>query len=307
VTVIKVSNSELQQFRACRRQWWLRYYRGMMPKNKDYTGPLALGTRLHGALEHYYADNVPLLVAHANLVEIDRVKLELEGRDTDALNTEAELGRIMLEGYLEWAEEEGIDVELEFVSAEERISAPLFGGAVELQGKLYQRVRRRIDGVRMFRDWKSVGGSLTDYANLLQMNEQVLTYMLLEMLKEGEENRSEGGFFTLLRKVKRTAAAKPPFYSQVEVRHNIFTMRAFWDRIHGTITDLMRVRTALDAGVTHQTVAYPTPTRDCKWRCQFYSICTMFDDGSSAEQALDDLFEVGDPYGYYGDAKGSDE
>jgi hypothetical protein len=305
--IVRVSNSELQMWKLCRRQWWLKYYRGLMPKNRDYTGPLALGTRVHGALEAHYAGGMDLLMAHADLVEEDMLKLEAEGRDTDALMAEADLGRIMLEGYLEWVEDEGIDAELEFVSAEERVSVPLLGGSVELQGKLDMRVRRRIDGVRMFRDWKTVGGSLTDFANLLPMNEQNLTYMLLEMLKEGEENRSEGGIFTLFRKVKRTAAAKPPFYDQIEVRHNIFTLRSFWDRLHGTIIDLMRVRTALDAGANHASVAYPTPTRDCKWRCQFVSICTMFDDGSSVEQAVDDMFEVGDPYAYYGyDNKGSE-
>jgi hypothetical protein len=131
--------------------------------------------------------------------------------------------------------------------------------------------------------------------------------MLLESMKEGEENRSEGGIFTMLKKVKRTAKATPPFYDQIEVRHNIFTMRSFWNRIHGVITDLMRTRKALDDGEAASLVAYPSPSRDCKWKCQFFSICTMFDDGSSAEQALTEMFEEKDPYAYYGaDNKGSE-
>lgn len=305
--IVRISNSEIQTFKECRRKWWLTYYRRMRPKNKDFTGPLALGTRVHGALEAHYADGVPLLVAHSQLVEIDRLLMEEAGRDTTSLDSEADLGRIMLEGYLEWSEENGIDADLDIISSEEKISVPLFGGEVELQGKLDMRVRRKSDGVRMFRDWKTVGGSLTDFANLLPMNEQNLTYMLLEMLKEGEENRSEGGIFTLFKKVKRTAAARPPFYDQIEIRHNIFTLRSFWDRIHGTITDLMRVRKALDEGENTMSVVYPTPTRDCKWKCQFVSICTMFDDGSSAEQALTEMFEEADPYEYYGpDKKGSE-
>jgi len=71
---------------------------------------------------------------------------------------EAELGRIMLDGYLEWVEEEGIDSELEMISTEEIISMPMFNGEIELQGKLDMRVRRKADGVRMFRDFKTVGG-----------------------------------------------------------------------------------------------------------------------------------------------------
>ena len=303
---VRLSNSEIQTFKDCRRRWWLTYYRRMQPKNKEFTGALALGSRVHEALDQYYSQGIPLLQAHAELVQKDRLLLEAEWRDTTSLDTEAELGRIMLEGYLQWVEENGIDSELEMISTEETIIAPLFNGEVELQGKIDMRVRRKIDGVRMFRDFKTVGGSLTDFANLAPMNEQILTYMLLESTKENEDNRSEGGIFTMLKKVKRTANARPPFYDQIEVRHNIFTLRSFWNRIHGVIADIMRVRKALDEGESHSLVAYPSPTRDCKWKCQFFSICTMFDDGSSAEQALTEMFEEADPYAYYGSEKGSE-
>lgn len=304
---VRLSNSEIQTFKDCRRRWWLTYYRRMQPKQKDYSGALALGTRVHSALDDYYANGVPLLDSYTELAARDRLILEAEMRDTTSFDSEVELGRIMLEGYLEWVEENGIDAELDIVSTEETIVAPLFNGEVELQGKLDMRVRRKIDGVRMFRDFKTVGGSLTDFANQAAMNEQVLTYMLLEMLKDGEENRSEGGIFTMLKKVKRSSRALPPFYDQIEIRHNIFTIRSFWNRIHGVISDLMRVRKALDEGESHTSVAYPHPTRDCKWKCPFFSICTLFDDGSSAEQALSEMFEETDPYAYYGsDNKGSE-
>jgi hypothetical protein len=142
---------------------------------------------------------------------------------------------------------------------------------------------------------------------MAHMNEQVMTYMLLEATKADESNRSEGGIFTMLKKVRRTASAKPPFYDQIEIRHNVFTLRSFWNRIHGAIGDLMRVRTALDAGEAHSFVAYPTASRDCKWKCQFFAICPMFDDGSAAEQALSEMYEESDPYAYYdSDKKGSE-
>ena len=306
--VIRLSNSELQTFKDCRRRWWLTYYRRLQPRNRDMTGALAFGSRIHAALDDHYAKGLNLIQAHSDLVEVDR-KLLLENfQDTQQLDQEAEMGRIMLEGYEQWVEEEGIDAELEVISTEETIIAPLFNGEVELQGKLDMRVRRKADGVRMFRDFKTVGGSLSDFANLAPMNEQVLTYMLLESTKKDEAERSEGGIFTMLKKVKRTANARPPFYDQIEIRHNVFTMRSFWNRIHGTISDLMNVRKALDTGAEHAFVAYPHPTRDCKWKCQFFAICPMFDDGSAVEQALSDSYEVADPYAYYEstDKKGSE-
>jgi CRISPR/Cas system-associated exonuclease Cas4 (RecB family) len=306
-TPYRLSNSEIQTYKDCKRKWWLTYYRRLKPRQKDYTGALALGSRVHAALDMYYSEGIPLLVAHADLVEQDRLLMESDMFGTEALDKEAELGRIMLEGYLEWVEEEGIDADLEMVSTEETIIAPLFNGEVELQGKLDMRVRRKIDGVRLFRDFKTVGGSLSDFANLAPMNEQILTYMILESIKGDEDKRVEGGIFTMLKKVKRTAKAQPPFYDQITVRHNVFTMRSFWQRLHGTIVDMMRTKKALDEGEDHRFVAYPSPSRDCKWKCQFSSICTMFDDGSAVENAISDMYEISDPYAYYEErSKGSE-
>jgi RecB family exonuclease len=307
-----LSNSEIQVFKDCRRKWWLNYYRRLMPKKKDYTGALALGSRIHEALDQYYSSDgvVDLLDAHTALVKKDMETLVAEFRDTSALEAEAELGRIMLEGYLQWMDEEGIDSNLDKISNEEIISMPLFNGEVILQGKLDMRVRRKNDGVRMFRDFKTVGGSFSDFGSQAQMNEQILTYMLLEHAQNTDPSeRSEGGIFTLLKKVKRTANARPPFYEQIEVRHNVFTMRSFWQRIHGTISDLIGVKKALDEGADPNFVAYPRPTKDCKWKCQFYTICPLIDDGSAAEAAISEMYEVSDPYGYYGkdeEKKGSE-
>jgi hypothetical protein len=298
--VVRLSNSEVQTFKDCRRRWWLTYYRRLQPKYKDATGALALGTRIHAALDDYYTNGTPLLKAHANLLNAEKEILLTDFKDVSELEKEGELGHIMLEGYLQWVEENGIDAELEMISTEEQITAPLFNGEVELTGKLDMRVRRKGDGVRMFRDFKTVGGSLSDFANLAPMNEQILTYMLLESTKTNESERSDGGIFTMLKKVRRSAAARPPFYDQIEVRHNIFTLRSFWDRLHGTIADMMRVRKALDEGESPAFHAYPRPSRDCKWKCPFFTVCTLIDDGSAAEQAISDNFVEADPYAYYG-------
>lgn len=306
---IGISNSELQTFKDCRRKWWFSYYRRLRPRSENMTGALALGSRVHNALDMYYAQGVPLLEAHTHFLQKDKATLEASFRDTSELDSEGELGRIMLEGYLEWVEENGIDAELEMISTEEIIKMPLFDGRVELQGKIDMRVRRRADGVRMFRDFKTVGGSFTDFTQMAHMNEQILTYMMLETAQNKESDRSEGGIFTMLKKVKRTANARPPFYEQIEVRHNIFALRNFWQRIHGTIQDLLNVRDALDNGANHQFVVYPRPSRDCKWKCQFFSVCPLMDDGSAAEQAIEESYRVADPYGYYGNTeeKGSEQ
>jgi hypothetical protein len=76
-------------------------------------------------------------------------------------------------------------------------------------------------------------------------------------------------------------------------------MRAFWSRIHGELYDMMGVKAALDAGVSHHQVAYPRPSGDCSWKCPFFAICPMFDDGSAVESAIEAHYEASDPYDYY--------
>ncbi len=306
---VVVSNSSIQVFKDCRRKFWLSYYRRLKPKEEKMSGALALGSRVHRALELWYAEkalnpatpDVRLIAIWAELIEEDRLVLEAEGRYTDDFDNEAELGRIMLEGYTQWIEDEGIDSTYEVVSQEETLSQPMLDGQVLLVGKIDQRVRRRADGVRFIRDFKT-SANFTDLEKTIEMNEQFLLYMVLEALQKGEAERVEGAIVTALKKVKRTASARPPFYAQSEVQHNIFTLRNFYKRLHGELTDIVNMWRDLEDGADPQVVAYARPTRDCSWKCQFVQICPMFDNGSAVEQAIEDLYRVGDPYDYYGDS-----
>lgn len=299
----KVSNSEIQTFKDCRRRWYLTYYRRLQPKARKQTGALALGSRVHNALEAHYKDGEDLLAAHQALVEADEATLLAEWGEManlDELHKEAELGRIMLEGFLDWSSDEGLDSDYDIVGTEETLSMPMLDGRVELRGKIDIRVRRKADGVRMFRDWKT-SANFNDFMAQAQLNEQVMTYMTLEAYNNPDPaTRLRGGQFVLLRKVKRGATAKPPFYEAVEVRHNVFAMRSFWKRLHGEVTDLMDVKDSLDAGTDHRQVAYPRPSGDCKWKCPFANYCYMFDDGSDVEDALSQEYVEGNPNERYG-------
>lgn len=296
--VVSISNSELSCFKEDRRKWLLAYYYGLQPKRQKLDGPLALGTRIHEALEMYYTNQDDPMDVYANSVNTDRIWLMAEERDTVKFDKEAELGRIMLEGYFEWLEETGADSGLEVVSAEQKLSVPLMDGRVNLIGKLDMRVKRKIDGVRLFMDHKTAAAfsGVTDIAHL---NWQPKNYMLLEMLKEDEDERCDGMMYNILRKVKRSGTANPPFYLRVEVRHNRHTMNAFWHQVHGVIYDIMNVRKALDDGVDHNLVCYPNPTNDSVWKDQFFQLGSLMDDGSAAQAFIEDFYVQVDPYGRY--------
>lgn len=272
-----------------------------MPKTHSVVGALALGTRVHTALEAYYTEGEDLLKVHAELLDLDRQALLADLRDVTELEQDGELGRIMLEGYLEWLAETGADSDWEVISAERIISAPLFNGEVELRGKLDMRVRRLADDVRLVVDHKTCQ-NFSDLAKTAYIDEQFLTYHLLENMNPPEDgSRCDGGVYNMLRKVKRSGNARPPFYERLEVRHNKAMLNSFWLRIHGEIADIMRLRAQLDAGADHRQVAYPRPSRDCSWKCQFFAVCPLIDDGSAAEEMLDAFYEVGDPDARYND------
>lgn len=296
-----VTNSELRTFKRCPRKWYLAYYRGLKLRDESLVGPRAIGLRVHLALAAYYSQgHDPVDTLHATVADDER-RLPDDPTVAKQFQSEAELARIMIEGYLEWLRETGRDQGLKLVATEEIVEVPF--PAVEgvvLVGKLDQRIEREIDGARLFNDFKTVGSLL---AKTLHMDEQMLHYHLLELLdlKERgiEGQHTAGGLYTMLRKVKRTPAAKPPFYDRVEVPHNIHELRNYYIRVLGEITDIIEKRKRLDAGEDHRLVAYANPTSDCSWDCDFFAVCPLFDDGSAAEAMLETVYREAHPQEHY--------
>jgi hypothetical protein len=299
---VRISNSSIQSFKGCRRRWYFGDYLGLAKKEKQYSGPLALGSRLHAALEMFYKDGIVPEEAYNQIMVVDRAAFEASpfSKDPDEakkFNTEAELGRIMMEGYYEWLLEDNPDskIEPEFVEKTVEYQLKEFDPRVVLQGKVDMHARRVEDNSIAILDHKSAV-SFDIYYKTAHMSEQLMYYVMLERLSaEDKEQVVDGGIFSLLKKVKRTAAAKPPFFERIDVRFNDETLQSFWTRTLGTVRDIMAVRDALDAGADPNFVAYPSPTSDCTWKCPFFNGCTMMDDGSDVERYLEDNFEQVDP------------
>lgn len=301
---IEISNSEMETFRDCRRKWWLQYVRRLVPIRVSKVGPLPLGTRVHAALESYYIDGTDLLQRYNELTEQERNFMEAEGLPDEKFDDEAELGRIMLEGYLQWVEEEGLDSDLEVIGVEERLRYPIEinGVTANLLGKVDLRVVRKFSGTRAVLDFKTAA-SFGRYNDISHMTTQLKTYLLLDKLVGDPNTRVDTGIYRLLKKVKRTARATPPFYEEMLVTHNDFTLRNFWHQVHGIFRDILVTRAAIEAGGDPMFHVYPNPTADCRWKCPFVQICPLFDDGSDVDAAISDLYVEGDPYAYYGDKK----
>lgn len=302
---LRLTNSEVKTWRRCKRKWWLGQYRGLQKRGSDFNNPLSIGTRVHDVLQHYYVPGLerpdPMEYFHQT-VERD---VEEHPAMEEAIRKEADLVQKMLDGYFVWLEETGEDSELEVISAEAEMEAPILDG-VNLLSKIDTRVRRLSDGKHGALEHKTVG-SLTEPLPMLQVDTQLLTEHLVEFLHalgEGddpEENRAEFVLYNMLRKVKRSATAKPPFYGREEVRHNVAELRNHWRHVVRIAEEILHTRAELDRGAYHQDVVPPNPTRDCKWDCSFRGPCLggQFDDGSDVEQYLADEYVVGDPLERY--------
>lgn len=314
-----VSNSELQTFKDCRRRWWLAWYRQLRSRFQSPVGVRAVGSRLHRALMRWYVPATALAVDPREelerLIVLDwtlvcqthggeeHVSTELRRRFTDDANLE----RVMLEGYVQHIAETGIDAELEVISSEAYVEADITrdvqvtGNETPLKiiGRLDVRVRRQLDGARLFIDHKSVG-NFTEPAALLPLDEQMLHYHLLEWLNtDSADERCDGALYNMLRRVKRTPQARPPFYQRIEVHHNRHAVESFKRRLVATVLDMRDVEERLDSGDDHRDVAYPRPSRDCRWKCDFFQVCGLFDDDSRAEDMLTQYYEQSDPLSYY--------
>lgn len=299
---IRISNSEIQMFKADRRTWYLTYYLGLRRKERSFVGPLPLGTRIHQALEVYFRDHEDPVTEYVRILGEERTMLEQHGGlelHGEEFDSEGELGRIMIEGFVQWVEEELIAADYEIMGVEEANTYTTMDGRVELIGKTDLRLLDHRDNAVYIGDLKTAA-QLKQYYDISHMSEQLMLYTLLERLKNGE-HVADGGVYLILKKVKRTARAKPPFYEKITVRFNKQTLESFWIRLHGTLRDMLYVRDELDKGTDHRYVAYPSITKDSVWRDSFFDVAHMFDDGSDAEGWLRHNTEVHNPYERYED------
>ena len=314
----RFSQSEMKVFTGCKRRWWLSEYRRLVPLGYDPTGALRSGTRVHTALEAFYTpgEDPFTTLAEAQCADWEAYALNCaeRGEDPDAsvaeqFNKDCQLEKIMLEGYGEWIAESGEDAGLETIAVEEivTVSGSAFAPelvakyyAFDVVGKLDMRVRRESDGARKFVDHKTAA-SLTMALPTLQMNVQMKHYRWLESMTTPEGEQADGALYNVLKKVKRTKAAKPPFFARYEVNHNQEEINNYEKHMKRIIAQILELEAELAVTPIEEQphVAYPTPDDSCSWKCQFYQLCGAFDDGSRAEDMIRDQFVTRDPLARY--------
>lgn len=278
----EVRYSEIKRFKRCRRSWMNGYFLGL--RQPEFSGEHApklkrdAGTLVHRDLEAYY--NGETSAPGEYLRTAERVTSDNPEYAADWVATYA-LAQIMLDGFGEWLEEEGHDVGEETWGTEVEVKyrVDTEEGPCLLVCHIDRIVKDTLFDRIIIDDTKTV--DTLEKGGQFAVEEQLLTYALVA---SGDPERGGLGLtvsecrHTMLRRVKRTARAKPPFYGRESIYPSTDQIHSTFLSTQAVLTEILQARQNLAAGLPHQAVAYPNSHRDCSWDCDFLPICQAHDE-----------------------------
>lgn len=325
------TNSELGTFRDCPRRWYIQHYLKRARKREYLNENTEIGNGVHFAVAEHYNSGLQSDIVADVVLYFARLREEQalgeNPSDGEIAIVEANLetidkaeayAKIMVEGYVQWLEEEGEDSYLQFISAEEEVAVEFPSDGLPKDGiekpfllaKLDARFIDERTGARVFMDHKSVQ-NFVEREKWAHLDPQFLFYSLIDYLQNLADAASpdevpwtDGGIINMLRRVKRTARSTPPFYKRFIVRHSIIELRNYYVRVAGEIARIQDTELKLDAGLQHQLVAPPHPSRDCDWKCPYMQLCAMMDDGSDVDGYMETALVIRDPLARYEEYSG---
>lgn len=296
--------TEIRKHKRCRRQHWLTYrldgvgYRtAYRDGDVEGSGRREGGTAVHAGLEAIYTGQDWRARIH-EWADSYRYTVEQDGDPVGILLPEKivkqrDLALVMVEGYVDWLRETGADASSRTVWVEERVTFPvgvIRGHEVNVSAKIDRLFQDTLTGEYVVQDHKTVGS--LDVGPQLAVDDQLLDYVLACRSQGITVPRVQ---HNMLRTVKRTARATPPFYGRVEMPVNEAQVDAHWQHLVGTLDRAIEMIDALRTWPeAHHRFAPPTPTKDCSWDCPMIGVCPMMDDGSDWKGVLDAMYALND-------------
>jgi len=230
-----IRTTDIRTWQRCRRKYTL------LKKFPVGDSQLAsLGTRVHALLEAYYKDEPP-----------PDPPLTIPPEDEN-------LAQIMFAGYLEWLETTGVDEGMEVLGVEVPLELQLQSGTIT--GKADLIVRQ--NGMVWILDHKTVG-TLTP-PRMIAMDHQLQTYVL--MAREAGFP-AVGAGHNMLRRVKRTGSARPPYYGRELVTFSNAQLESHRANLELLVAEIRNA--------PEDVAMIPTATRDCGWDCPFADACVL--------------------------------
>lgn len=279
-----ITYSDIQDFLTCRRRWhW--HYVADFGKPDSLIGPLALGSRVHRAQEHYYGTGGDPLAFYEELVSEDLERIELDPKTPswglDQFYKDVIVGRNCVEAHLEWLEVTGSDDGLEVVDVERVVEAPLLGGRVMLRGKVDVLFRDTETGFLIVNDQKTAGGR-SGARERLERSWQHHVYLIALRLSEPDEIVHKA-CYTVMQKVARRSRTKLPLVERFFVPGTTRTAPNKLRQLEAICSDMLEsIERAATEGDAH---AYPSPNYECTW-CDFRAPCEIADESPVAVRAM---------------------
>lgn len=285
------SQSEIKSFQRCKRQWFYGYVRRL--REIRYTpSALSQGTFYHEGIEHADGD----WAAHIDgMFERERENVDVMLHDD--LHAQAELAKLWVSGFIEWAAETGLYADVEILAKEQQIAIDF--ESFVLMGKL-DEVVRDTSGAVVIRDHKTAADF--QIFGLAQYDLQLPTYLMAYNMMDGTDGMADQAEWVVTKKNKRTAKAKPPFYDSHRVTYKASKLAAtetLWRSVMHTILGLEAAWRDTPDQFPQDALFPPSFTRDCSW-CSYRGLCAMQDDsGARMEDHIEEWFEVSDPFERY--------
>lgn len=304
-----MSYSSLKQWSLCPRLGYLGQHLGLQAVEQPRTGAMPFGTRVHLALQLWGESGwrIPPAKIWQKLMDREFDIAEELGWPHE-LDKESAMGQVMLEGFQDWLEEQGIYSQWTVVGIETKLSTTFTielesGQQIDIlmRGKLDLLEQRNSDGALFVDDYKTTS-SLTEDSIQAKLSESQLPLYVILARREAPEQWVSGGVLTQLRKVLRGPRSKAPFYHRLEVPYSEAKLAAAERNVRAEATGIAEIIDKLERGANHLDVAPYHPSWQCK-TCPFKRPCGEMQEGNfdGAERMLSDQFAVGNPLQRYED------
>lgn len=285
-TPVVITHSDINNFLTCRRKWYYDYVLDYRPP-EPLTGHLALGTRVHSALEAFYLGETDDPVAWIQAKgESDLEALDENPRskpwDYDQMFEDIIIGRNCIQAYLDWLELTGADDNYRTEAVEQKVEVPILDGRAILRGKVDLLHEDISSGLYCSLDWKTTGKWGSGLREQLERSYQHWCY-LIGLQYMHPDKIVECAQYTVIKKMKKLPAAvneKSPLVQRFTVPATRRNLKAKTAQIERIATEMIHLRRQTDPEVF-----YPSPGMQCSW-CDYKSPCEINDESVEASLAL---------------------
>ncbi|WP_026487666.1 PD-(D/E)XK nuclease family protein [Caldanaerobius polysaccharolyticus] len=278
--VFELHASQITTYQTCPRMYRYQYVEHLVPK---VTSPkLFLGRAGHAALAAYYSGKDALAAYEADInQQLAQIEPYASPEEWDEFQSQAELGRKLIEAYVPWARANDT---FRVLAVEQSFVVPIWGEKRRISNAYYvgtfDGIAEDIYGNIWLMEHKFYKSVVSE--TVLRLDSQA-GYYLMAASQLYPDRKVVGVIYTIIRKVDPVRARGGIIHRTRVLRnqHEIEGLRYRLYRIYRQIkTDKLFI---------------PAPGFHCGWKCPYRELCVAEEDGSDVEGIKDMLFTTGEP------------